>query len=175
MIFAHTRNRKELKVLDLGVGVGQTINTLSAHRPCRFFFADIAGHFRANWDGHSPEVLPQIVPEGVTFDICFLWDYLNLMHDGALMQFAAELDNYLTEDSLVHGFVANNVRVTMPYIPYKLVSTDSFERMEDENYMARFPKSLADFERAFPRLHCERVVVFPGNRQELLAAIAVNR
>lgn len=174
-IFAHTRSRASLCVLDLGAGVGQTINTLTAHRPCRFFFADIGQHFRSNPKGRSPELLPRIVPPDIKFDICFFWDYLNLIHDGALRQFAEELDPHLNEDTLIHGFVATSARAPMSYTPYKLVSADSFVRVDQNDYMARYPKSLADFEKAFPRLRCERVVLFPGNRQELLAAVAVTR
>ncbi len=172
-VLAHTGSRRELRVLDLGVGVGQTIEIVSAERPCQFFFADVGRHVRSSYDGSSPGLLPFIVPNDVKFDICFFWDYLNLMNDQAMRQFAAEIDGYLSERTLVHGFLAADQRLPMPYRQYKLFSNSTIEHVNGDRFIARFPKSRQDFEHAFPQLKCENVVLFPGNRQEILAAVKV--
>lgn len=174
-VLSHTGSRRELCVLDLGVGVGQTIDIVSDERPCQFFFADIGRHVRSSYDGSGPGLLPFIVPNDVKFDICFFWDYLNLMNDQALQQFATEIDSYLGEQTLVHGFLAADQRLPMPYRQYKLFSNDTIEHVNGDRFVARFPKSRRDFELAFPRLQCESVVLFPGNRQEILAAVKVDR
>lgn len=174
-VLSHTGSRRQLYVLDLGVGVGQTIEIVSDQRPCQFFFADIGRHVRSSYDGSSPGLLPFIVPNDVKFDICFFWDYLNLMNDQALRQFATEIDSYLGEQTLVHGFLAADQRLPMPYRQYKLFSNDTIEHVNGDRFIARYPKSRRDFEIAFPRLQCENVVLFPGNRQEILAAVKVER
>ena len=174
-VFAHTESRRELRVLDLGVGIGQSIDVISVSRPCHFFFADIGRHVGSSYDGSAPGLLPFIVPRDIKFDICFFWDYLNLMNERAFRQFAEEIDDFLDERTLIHGFLAADVRVPMPYRRYKLASNDTFERIDYNNYTARYPKTRRDFEECFPRLHCENVVLFPGNRQELLAAVTMRR
>lgn len=172
-VLSHTGSRRELRVLDLGVGVGQTIEIVSDQRPCQFFFADIGRLVRSSYDGSAPGLLPFIVPNDVEFDICFFWDYLNLMNDQALRQFATEIDAYLGEQTLVHGFLAVEQRLPMPYRQYKLFSKDTIEHVNGDRFIARYPKSRRDFEIAFPRLQCESVVLFQGNRQEILAAVKV--
>ena len=172
-VLSHTGSRRELRVLDLGVGVGQTMEIVSDQRPCQFFFADIGRHVRSSYDGSGPGILPFIVPSDVEFDICFFWDYLNLMNDQAMRQFAAEIDRYLGERTLVHGFLASDQRVPMPYRQYKFFSKDTIEHVNGDRFIARYPKSRRDFEDAFPRLRCENVVLFPGNRQEILAAVKI--
>lgn len=174
-VLSHTGTRRVLRVLDLGIGVGQTIEILSAERPCQFFFADIGRHVRSSYDGSAPGLLPFIVPNDVKFDICFFWDYLNLMNEQAMQQFAVEIDGYLGEETLVHGFLAVDHRLPMPYRRYKLFSNDTLEHVNGDRFIARYPKSRRDFEIAFPRLQCENVVLFPGNRQEILAAVKVDR
>lgn len=173
MVLSNTGSRRELRVLDLGVGVGQTMEIVSDQRPCQFFFADIGRHVRSSYDGSGPGLLPFIVPSDIEFDICFFWDYLNLMNDQAMRQFASEIDRYLGERTLVHGFLAADQRLPMPYRQYKFFSRDTIENVNGDRFTARYPKSRRDFEDAFPRLQCENVVLFPGNRQEILAAVKV--
>ena len=172
-VLSHTDSRRTLRVLDLGVGVGQTIEIVASQRPCQFFFADIGRHVRSSYDGSAPGFLPFMVPDDVEFDICFFWDYLNLMNDQALRQFAAEIDGYLGERTLVHGFLAADQRLPMPYRQYKLYSKNTIEHVNGDDFVARYPKSRRDFEVMFPRLQCENVVLFPGNREEILAAVKV--
>ena len=175
MVFAHTKDKRELRVLDLGVGLGQTIDIVAAHRPCQFFFADVGRHVRSSYDGSAPGLLPFMVPKDVKFDICFFWDYLNLMNDQAVAQFAHEIHRYIGEETLVHGFIAVDIHVPLAYRRYKLTSKSTFECVDHNRYTARYPKSRRDFERTFPQLQCESVVLYPGNRLELLAAVTDNR
>ena len=170
-VLTQTGSRRALRVLDLGMGIGQNIKIVSGDRPCQFFFADIGRHVRSSYDGRGPGLLPFVVPNDVEFDICFFWDYLNLMNEQALEQFSAEIDVYLGINTIVHGFLAADQQQPMPYRQYKLFSNDTLQHVNGNQFVARYPKSRLDFERAFPRLRCENVVLFPGNRQEILAAV----
>lgn len=171
VLFSQVTRRDTLNVLDLGVGLGQSMDVISPDRPCAFYFADIGRHVNASYDGSATSLLPFNVPEDTKFDVCFFWDYLNLMNHHAMEQFAVEIDPHLSRDTLIHGFVAVDVRVPMSYKRFKLTSQDSMECLEDSSYIARYPKSRLDFEQTFPSAACERAILYPGNRLELLAII----
>ncbi len=169
-IFAHTSKRSALRILDLGVGVGQTIEVVSEHRPCQFFFADVGRHVLSNDDGNTLGLLPFRLSSDMKFDVCFFWDYLNLMSESTFRRFSSAIEAFFDEYTLVHGFLAADIRLPMPYRQFKISARDTIERMDRSTYTSRYPKSRQDFERAFPSLQCERVVLFPENRQEVLAA-----
>lgn len=162
-------------MLDLGAGVGESMEILSAHRPCQFFFLDVGRHVRSYYVDSGPGPLPVGLPKDMKFDVCFFWDYLNLMNEDTFRQFAKELDHYFDDETLVHGFVAADLRVPMVYRQFKLVANNRIEGIDENHYTARYPKSRQDFERAFPRLKCENLVLFPGNRQEFLSAVVLQQ
>ena len=95
------------------------------------------------------------------------------MNDQVFRQFAREVDGYLGEETLVHGFVTADLRAPMIYRQFKLAANNRIESIDQNRYTARYPKSRQDFERAFPRLKCESLVLFPGNRQEFLSAVRI--
>ena len=171
VLFAQTEKRAALHVLDLGVGLGQSMDVVSEHRPCSFYFADIGHHVSVDHEGDTSGILPFNVPEDTQFDICFFWDYLNLMTQQAMEQFVAEIDTHLSRNTLIHAFVAVDVRVPMTYKRFKLASKDTIESLDDADYIARYPKSRLDFENAFSHVVCDRAILYPGNRLELLAII----
>ena len=170
-IFRLTARRDELRVLDLGVGLGRSMEIVAAHRPCQYFFADIGHHVAINEKSGSDGVLPFEVPDDTQFDICFFWDYLNLMSEQAVTQFASEIDAYLGKDTLIHCFLAVDLRIPMQYKQFEIKSQNTIEHIGKGDYTARYPKTRVNFEDTFLRANCDAVVLHPGNRLEVLANI----
>ena len=169
VVLKQAKQRPRLEILDLDSGVGVTLETLSQQKRCRFYFADIGQHTGTGYGGVSRRILPFNLPHGLKFDLCLFWDCLNLMNDAVFKQFAGELEEYLDRDTLIHGFIANNVRVPMFYKRFAIEKSDTLVSLDPVDYTSRYPKSRKSFEEAFPQIELVNVVRYPSNRQEILA------
>jgi hypothetical protein len=105
-------------VLDVGYGVAETV-TFFSRFPCRLHFAGLV-------DSEELMALPEVlatlsddereayletvlsnlfdVDPQVQFDICLLWDFLNVLPPPALRAFGAVLRPHLHRDTMGHGF-----------------------------------------------------------------------
>lgn len=102
-----------LTVLDVGDGVGETVEFFSRFR-CRLYFTgmlgapDLAAAPDEDVEDYFEEVFTGLCdfPADTRFDVCLMWDFLNYLPVPALRAFSRVLSPFLHRQSHGHGFGA---------------------------------------------------------------------
>lgn len=182
-VFEGLDEETPLTVLDVGGGVAETVGFLSRYR-CRLHFAglyDLDGlEVPADEDpeSHYRARLASLLefPAGTRFDVCLLWDFLNYLPVAALRAFAAELQPFLHQRTVGHGFGAFKAtapgasrQTSLAAIRYGIAAADRLvARPRQDGLIHVYAHSRKVLDESFSCFEITRGTLLQGGAMELL-------
>ena len=162
---------RTLNFLDAGPVEPQTIEFLSRYR-CRLHVADFFG-FSFPARGGDPVAEFFDSADGVRFDVCFLWDFLNYPDDAAFAKFVKTLAGHVHEKTRLYAIGAYSAQLPLKAYRYALADGGKLAIRPVGGFVPR-SRSRNDVVKAMRRYMVQRSALRPDNRLELLLRTARN-
>lgn len=148
LLFERLDESEPFTVLDVGPGVGETVEFFARYR-CRLHFADLfdapelEDRPEEEAEAHFEAVFEKLLAFPVTtrFDVCLLWDFLNYLPVPALRAFSTVLSPYLHRHSVGHGFGA--FKATAPGMSWAAPEAGLAYGIRDVDSLVVRPRSSA--------------------------------
>ena len=170
---------QRLRVLDVGLGLPESLDFFSAYR-CRLSFLDLYSDtvVATQRDANKEELREQFevllqFPEGTQFDLCLFWDFLNYLDKPALQAFSRALQPYLHGTSRAHAIGLLNDQTALPHCEYSIVSQEQFRLRSRAGEQAPwFPHPQAELGTKLVGLDIHKALLLADGRLEILLGVS---
>ena len=154
-----------LNILDVGPAEPQSIDFFSRYR-CRLYVANL---FNSASPAHGLESAPAFFDtvDGVQFDVCFLWDYINYPDNDALTEFISILTDHVHEKTRLYAIGAYSAELPLRAYRYAIADADKVAIRPTGGIVPQ-PRSRNDVVKAMRRCVVHRAALRRDNRLELL-------
>ena len=158
-----------LNILDAGPAEPQSIDFFRRFK-CRFYVANL---FNPASPAHGLESAPAFFDtvDGVRFDVCFLWDYINYPDNDALAEFISILTDHVHEKTLLYAIGAYAAELPLRAYRYAITDVDKVA-IRATGGIVPHPRSRNDVVKVMRRYVVHRAALRRDNRLELLLRTA---
>lgn len=174
-LFRDIEPGQRLQVLDVGLGLPDSLNFFSAYR-CRLHFLNLfdEGVVKDQSNFDADELQQQFAdllrfPDDTRFDVCLFWDFLNYLDKPALRAFSRALQPWLQPSSRVHAMGVLNDRTALPHSEYAVAGLEQFSvRPRCGQQLAWYPHPQAELASKLAGLDIHKALLLPDGRLEIL-------
>ena len=154
-----------LNILDAGPAEAQSIDFFRRYQ-CRLYVANLFNP-AAPW--HGLESVPEFFDtvDGVRFDVCFLWDYINYLDHEAFAEFVSLLTDHVHEKTRLYAIGAYAVELPLRAYRYAISDADKVAIRPTGGVVPQ-PRSRNEVVKAMRRYVVHRAALRRDNRLELL-------
>ena len=156
---------RTLNILDAGPAEPQTISFFRRFR-CRFYVANLFNPSFPSRGLDSPREFFDSV-DGVRFDVCFLWDYLNYPDNDAFADFVSILTDHVHEQTRLYAIGAYSAQLPLRAYRYAIADIDRLAIRPTGGIVPQ-PRSRNDHVKAMRGYLVHRAALRRDNRLELL-------
>ena len=154
-----------LNILDVGPAEPQSIDFFSRFR-CRLYVANL---FNPASAAHGLESAPAFFDsvDGVRFDVCFLWDYINYPDDDAFAEFMSALSDHVHDKTRLYAIGAYAAELPLRAYRYAIADIDKVA-IQPIGGVVPQPRSRNEIVEAMRHYVVHRAALRRDNRLELL-------
>ena len=163
--FADVDSDTTLNILDAGPAEPRTIDFFRRYR-CHLYVADLFSPSAPSRKVDSAREFLDTV-DGVRFDVCLLWDYINYLDDAALADFISILSDHVHEKTRLYAIGAYSAELPLRAYRYAITDVDQVAIRPAGGTVPQ-PRSRNDVVRSMPRYVVHRAALRRDNRLELL-------
>ena len=154
-----------LNILDAGPAEPQSIDFFRRFQ-CRLYVANL---FNPASPAHGLEAAPAFFDtvDGVRFDVCFLWDYINYPDNDAFAEFISILTDHVHGKTRLYAIGAYSADLPLRAYRYAIADVDKVAVRPTGGIVPQ-PRSRNDVVKAMRRYVVHRAALRRDNRLELL-------
>ncbi len=164
-VFEGLDTGRTLNILDAGPVDPRSIDFFRRFR-CQLYVADL---FDPALPAHRMDSAREFLgtANGVRFDLCFLWDYINYPDNEAFADFIAALSDHVHERTRLYAIGAYSAQLPLKAYRYCIADSDRIA-IRPAGEIVPHPRSRNDIVKAMRRYVVHRAALRRDNRLELL-------